>query len=105
MLLHYIAITHTIATSSLMYFNVADRGLYDGMLSLFYNGELLASLQVCAQILIDTFTDYQFPQDCPLKEIRLVIFDRVVYSKFVEFFIVKQRQVESAKTNRKVLTN
>lgn len=64
----------------------------------------VSHMQVCAQVLIDTFTDYQFPQDCSLKEIRLIIFDKTVYSKFVEYFIFKQEQVESTKTNHIVLT-
>lgn len=66
---------------------------------------LCVSMQVCAQILIDTFTDYQYPQDCLLKEIRLVIFDKFVHSKFVELFVFKQGQVESAKANPKMPSN
>ena len=55
---------------------------------------LCIPLQVCAQILIDTFADYEFPKDCPLKEIRFVIFDKMVYAKFVEYFTLKQGQIE-----------
>ena len=42
--------------------------------------------QVVAKVLIDTCLDYEYPKDCPLKEIRLIIFEKYIFTTFKKYF-------------------
>ena len=53
-------------------------------------------LQIVAQVIVDTCLEHPYPDECSLTDIRLVIYDPMVYKRFEEYFVQRKRELEAS---------
>jgi O-acetyl-ADP-ribose deacetylase (regulator of RNase III) len=52
--------------------------------------------EVVAQVIVDTCLEHPYPDECSLTDIRLVIYDPMVYKRFEEYFVQRKRELEAS---------